>query len=48
MPAHLKIERKTKEGKELGLPQVTDILMDLMMRELISREYGNKYERKAE
>ena len=40
--------RKTKEGKELGLPQVTDILMDLMMRELISREYGNKYEIKAE
>ena len=40
--------RETEEGKEFGLPEVTDILMDLVLRELISREYGNKYERKAE
>lgn len=35
----------TEAGKQMGLPEITDILMNLVMRGLISGEYGNTYER---
>ena len=37
----------TEAGEGMGLPEITDILMNFRIQGLISGECGNKYERKA-
>lgn len=37
--------RSARPDADMGLPEITDILMDFLLRGWVSREWGNRYER---